>query len=185
MLFIGLIVEGIYDEAALTELVRKCAPPDVRVICRPCGNATQLMKKYPGFRQEFRHAKDGTPVDKALVIRDADHKNPAELLAKMEARIVNRVYPFPRKLLIVVEELEAWLLADEEALSFVTGKAVRQIANPEKINDPKARLQRILSDAGIAYTAEEARKIAAAIRSDILAARCPSFKKFQDAIANN
>ena len=75
----------------------------------------QLVKKFPGFLQEFRHAKDGAPVDKALVIRDADHKNPAELLAKMEARIVNRVYPFPRKLLIVVEELEAWLLADEEA----------------------------------------------------------------------
>jgi hypothetical protein len=79
------------------------------------------MKKFPGYFEHFRHAQDGFPVDKALVIRDADHKNPAELIAKMEAKTANRVYPFSRKLLVAVEELEAWLLADEEALSFCYG----------------------------------------------------------------
>jgi hypothetical protein len=105
MLCIGLIVEGIYDEAALTEFLRKSVAPDVRVICRPCGNAIQLMKKFPAFLEEFRHAKNGAAVDKAFVVRDADHKNPAELIARMEARIANRVYHFPRKLLVAVEEL--------------------------------------------------------------------------------
>jgi hypothetical protein len=62
---------------------------------------------------------------------------------------------------------------------------VRRVTDPEKINDPKARLRTILSDAKIVYTAEEARKIAGAARLDVLAARCPSFRKFQDAIANN
>lgn len=184
MLCIGLVVEGDFDETALTELVHKCAPSEVRVICRPCGNAIQLMKKFPGYLEHFRHANDGAPVDKALVIRDADSKNPAGLIAKMESRIANRVYPFPRKLLVAVQELEAWLLADEKALSTITGRSVPKIPEPEKISDPKARLRNILSEARIAYTAEVARKVAAAARRDVLATRCPSFRAFQDAIGN-
>jgi hypothetical protein len=104
MLCIGLIVEGIYDEAALTEFLRKSVAPDIRVICRPCGNAIQLMKKFPAFLEEFRHAKAGAPVDTALVIRDADHKTPADLIAKMEARITNRVYPFLKNLIVAAED---------------------------------------------------------------------------------
>lgn len=184
MLCLGLIVEGVYDEAVLTELVRKSVSSEVGVISRRCGSRVQLVRKFPAFLEEFRHAKNGAPVDKALVIRDADRKNPAELIARMEAKIVNRVYPFPRRLLIVVEELESWLLADEEALSALTGRSVRRVPDPEKLNDPKARLRNVLSEAGIAYTAEVARKIAAAARLDILAARCPSFRAFQDAVVN-
>jgi len=183
MLCLGLVVEGIYDEAAITEFVRKSTAPDVRVICRPCGNAIQLMKKFPAFLNEFQYAKDGARVDKALVIRDADRKNPAELIARMEARIINRRYPFSRSLLVAVEELESWLLADEQALSAVTGRSVRRILDPEKLTDPKNILRNILSDK-IAYTPEVARKIAAAARLDILAARCRSFRTFQDAIVN-
>ncbi len=183
MLCVGLIVEGAYDEAALTEFVKSVAS-DVRVISRPCGNAFQLVKKFPAFLEEFRHAKDGAPVDKALVIRDADRKNPAELIAKMEARIANRVYPFPKSILIAVEEMESWLLADEAALSAVTGGSVRRVPEPDRISDPKARLRNILSEAGIAYTAEIARKIAAGTRIDVLANRCPSFRPFRDALVS-
>ena len=181
MVCVGLIVEGIYDEAALTEFVRK-GVPDARIICRICGNAFELVKKFPAFLEEFRHANDGAPVDKAIVVRDADRKNPGDLIAKMESRVANRVYPFQKKLLVAVEELEAWLLADEQALSSVTGRAIRRISDPERINDPKARLRTILSDAKIIYTHEVARKISVAARLDVLAARCPSFRTFQDAI---
>lgn len=181
MASVGLIVEGIYDEAALTELVRKCAASEVQVICRPCGSATQLMKKFPGFLESFRHAIAGVPVDKAIVVRDADHKNPNDLIARMEDRVSGRIYPFPRKSLIAVQELEAWLLGDEEALSRVVGFQ-RRISNPEAVYDSKAQLEKILSGAGITYTPERARIIAAAIRPDVLATRCPSFRKFQQAV---
>jgi hypothetical protein len=102
----------------------------------------------------------------------------------MEAKIINRVFPFPKRLLIAVEELESWLLADEEALSAITGRSVRRVPDPETLTDPKARLRNILSEAGLAYTAEVARRIAATARLEILAARCPSFRTFQDAIEN-
>jgi len=181
---VGLIVEGTYDEAALTEFIRKCDRSEVNVICRPCGSAIQLMKKFPGFLESFRHVNEGLPVDHTIVIRDADHKNPYDLIARMEGRIGGRSYPFPRHLLVIVQELEAWLLADEEALSLVTGRSQPRILNPETIDDPKARLEKILSDAGIVYTAEVARKIAAAARADVLSVRCPSFKRFQETVVN-
>ena len=101
----------------------------------------------------------------------------------MEDRIRDRIYSFPRKLLVIVEEMEAWLLADEEALTTVTGKHQHRIPNPETIYDPKARLEKILSDARITYTAEVARKIATTARPGILAARCSSFRKFQEAVS--
>ena len=52
---VGVIVEGIYDEAALTEFVQKCLATEVNVICRVCGGAPQLMRKFPGFLEHFRH----------------------------------------------------------------------------------------------------------------------------------
>ena len=127
----------------------------------------------------------GFPVDQAIVVRDADHKNPEALISQMESKISGRIYPFPRKLLVAVEKLEAWLLADEVALSTVTGRIQRRIIAPETITDPKTRLQTILSDARIPYTPERARLIAAAASVDALAARCPSFKKFKEALAND
>jgi hypothetical protein len=183
MLSIGLIVEGIYDEAALTELARKCSQSEVKVICRPCGGVPQLMKLFPGFLKEFEHVNTGRPVDKAIVVRDADHKIPKDLISQMEKKISGRKYLFMPKCLVIVQKLEAWLLADEEALSTVTGRIQHRIPDPEKIYDPKARLRRILSDVRIDYTTERARMIAAAVRPDILAARCPKFKRFQETIA--
>ena len=58
MAAVGLVVEGIYDEAALIELVRKCHRSEVDVICRPCGSASQLIKKFPGFFGELS-AREG------------------------------------------------------------------------------------------------------------------------------
>lgn len=184
MVAIGLVVEGIYDEAALVELVRKCHESEVDVFCRPCGNAIQLMKKFPGFLESFRHVKEGGPVDNAIVIRDADQKDVNALIGRMENRISGRIYPFALHLLVVVQELEAWLLADEEALTLITGKPQRVVPNPESLTNSKARLETILSDVNIGYTAEIARKIAAAARVDVLSARCPSFKLFQNAVLN-
>ena len=180
---VGLVVEGIYDQAALIELVRNCSSTGVDVICRPCGSAIQLMKKFPGFLESFRHINDGLPVDIAIVIRDADHKIPNDLITSLENRISGRIYPFPKHLLVIVQELEAWLLADEAALSLVTGSPQQRIPNPEAINDPKVILNKILSSAGLVYTSEIARKIAAASRVEVLSVRCPSFKRFQEAVA--
>jgi hypothetical protein len=106
----GLIVEGVYDEAVLTELIRKCGSSDAEVISRVCGPKGSLMSRFPGFLEEFRYVKRGSHVDKALVVRDADGKAPETLMAAMETRIVRRTYPFPVRCLVIVQELETMTL---------------------------------------------------------------------------
>lgn len=182
MLTYGLVVEGYYDEAALKELIQKCAPSGVKVIGRPCGPKGNLMNKFRGFLEEFRHIKHGSNVDKALVIRDAHNKDSAELKKRMQGTISNRTYPFPVKLLVVVQELEVGLLADESAISAVTGKRAPIVKNPENLSDPKEKLKKILSEARISYTPEVAQQIAASANVETIESRCPSFKKFREAV---
>jgi len=180
MLTIGLVVEGIYDEAALKELIKKCASTQVEVIGRPCHGVNRLMQKLPNIIKEFQYVKGGSHVDKALIIRDAGNKNPKELKNKMRKMIKNP--SFPVKMSVAVQELEAWLLADEDAISAVTGKKVTRVKNPENLRDPKERLNRLLSKAKISYTAEVARKIAANAKVETIESRCPSFKEFRVAV---
>lgn len=175
----GLVVEGHYDEVALSELMQKCVSIRMHMVGRPCGPKGDLMKRFPGFLEEFRYRSD---INKALVIRDCGNKDPGELLNQMRSKIANRSYPFPVKLLVIVKELEAWLLADENAISTVTGRTVSPARNPERLTDPKERLKNILSDAGTSYTAEVARKIAAVANIDTIESRCPNFKPFREAV---
>jgi hypothetical protein len=66
------------------------------------------MKRFPGFLEKFRYVKQGTPVDRALVVRDADMREPHELLREMEAKIAHRTYAFsPVRFIVIVRTLEA------------------------------------------------------------------------------
>ena len=88
MLTFGITVEGNYDAAVLTELIRKSLANNVEVISRICGSQSTLMRKFPSYLESFRHAKHGSHVDKALIIRDADNKNPHELVRVMQGRYI-------------------------------------------------------------------------------------------------
>ena len=87
------------------------------------------------------------------------------------------------RFIVIIRELEACLLADSEAIATVSrgypGRGVHVVNESiEAIADPKARLQRMLSEAKVAYTREVARKIAAAANVEYIANRCPSFRSF-------
>ena len=93
------------------------------------------------------------------------------------------------KFIIIVQELETWLLADEGAISKVTqsrpGKTVVKVNESlESIIHPKEKLLDILSDAGVAYTSEVAREIAKESDLSKIEYRCPKFKKFRQAVVD-
>ncbi|WP_447975128.1 DUF4276 family protein [Nitrospira sp. Kam-Ns4a] len=164
------------DEAIFTSLIQRTLTSSHEVVVRPCDGVATLMKKFPGYLEEFKYRGD---VVKAVVVRDGDNKCTAELRQKMQKRLSGRHYPFGLCLLIIPQELEAWLLADTCALSQVTGQPQARIPNPETISDPKRRLQELLTSADIYYTAEQARKIAQALNLEILAQQCPSFARLR------
>lgn len=185
----GIVVEGDYDVAALTEIIKKCISSELEIIPRPCGGKPQLMKRFPGFLKEFCYAKQGLPVDKALVIRDADNKNTEELLADMRSKIEGQTYPFGElRFVIIVQELETWLLADEEAISRVTqsrsGRTISRVnENLESIIHPKEKLKEILSSK-VPYTPEVAREIAQESNLSRIEERCPKFREFRQAVVD-
>lgn len=179
----GIVVEGEYDKEALSELIQKCISNGVKIIARPFSGKGKLIKKFPGFLTEFCHKS----VDKALIIRDADNKNPDKLLEEMRRKIKDLNYPFEVRFIVIVQELETWLLADQEAISKVTksrsGRTVSGVnENLESIIQPKERLEGILSGAKVYYTPEVAREIAKESDISRIEYRCPRFREFRLAV---
>ena len=102
-------------------------------------------------------------------------------MTRMRRELAGHRYGFPVEPLVIVQELEAWLLADEQALQNVVG--IRMLfRSPEDFKDPKRELERLLSQGNKVYTPALAGRIADTIRIPILSKRCPSFVKFQAAI---
>lgn len=55
---------------------------------------------------------------------------------------------FPRALGVAIEAFDAWMLADEQALSKALGVTVQRDPDPEAIRHPKAELKRVAVGAG-------------------------------------
>ena len=182
----GMVIEGSYDQA-LEEIIKNILQQEIEIISRPCGGKTQLMNKFRGHLESFRYLGHASKLEKALVIRDADGKNPEDLLQRLRNSLQGRIYPFELKFIIVVQNLETWLLADEEALSGLaqrrSGRPVSRVKEAlESIVYPKEKLKTILSGVGVRYTSEVARKIAKESNTNVLENRCPSFREFRQAV---
>ncbi|HYK92164.1 MAG TPA: DUF4276 family protein [Acidobacteriota bacterium] len=121
-----------------------------------------------------------------MVVRDADGKDARIIEEKLRGRISNRSFRFALGIgiHIVVQEMDTWLLADTDAINRVAasrgGRSVQPIRDPlEQIQDPKATLQTLLSEARLNYTPEVCRLIAAETDLAILRKRCRSFGEFE------
>lgn len=179
MFTFGIVVEGIYDEQIIVALVNRIYSQRHHCLCRPAGDKIKLLKNFPKNLEEFRHKK----VNKALVIRDAHLKSVNDLCDRMKTKIRGRNYPFAVKFYVVKEEIESWLLADEEAISKVIETRVSRINEDlESMPRPKEKLKQIISQAKKVYTLEVAREIAAEARLNIIEYRCPTFRKFKQSV---
>jgi hypothetical protein len=83
--------------------------------------------------------------------------------------------------------MEAWLLADVEAINSVArdrgGCTVPHVQGEiETIGNPKQRFQQLLSRAGLLYTPEVCRQVASRCNMDRLKERCPSFRSFEQKV---
>ena len=138
-IIIGSVQDG-YDEKALTRFIERVhINTEVQVIARSCGGAHDLIRKFPGFLEEFKYRGD---IKRALIVRDGDGKCFADLAVKLQKKIAGRSpYPFPIDFLFIREELETWFLADEKALSALVGKQVQPRHQPETVVHAKKSLK--------------------------------------------
>jgi Domain of unknown function (DUF4276) len=174
MAAIGLIVKGEYDKAAIPILARACRP-NARFVPRECRGP--VLGKIPGLVENLSHHRPR--IEKILIVSDAHGRDPRELERKFTSRIVKK-YSFPVIPIIIVEELEAWLIADSEALKRIIGVG-RTFTNPERLPDPKSALEKLLAR-GTLYTSEMAGAIAREINLDRLEQQCPRFSLFKKAV---
>ena len=117
----------------------------------------------------------------AIVIQDADGRDAREIEVRMRAKIERRQYSFPVHCYAVRQAMEAWLLADEKAISIVTARrsnrrVVKSHRAPEGLRNPKEVLRELLEDNKVTYTAVVGAEIAREIDVQVVSDKCPRFR---------
>lgn len=184
----GIIVEGGYDSAVYNAIVSKLASHEVRVLPRLCEGKSNLIRKFPGLLESFKYNDLGqAAVDIAIVIADADGRNPAELEEELRSKIAGRRYPFQVHFYAVQQAMETWLLADPQAISRAAeprrGKRVARTHDaPQDLLKPKPFLRELLERHGVSYTSALAAEIAGNLDLGVLAFKCPRFRTFAELV---
>lgn len=185
----GIIVEGDYDSAVYDAIIRKLTSPEIHIKPIVCRGRTNLMKEFPALLRALEHEVEGNPVDMAIVIRDADGKDPDDIEAQMRAKILGRQYPFHLDVRFhaVRNAVDAWLLADANAINAASqrrrGKRVtRSLDSPEDLLTPKEGFRKLLTDHKVTCTPELCREIAQETDLQLLSEKCPRFRVFTELV---
>ncbi len=180
---VALVAEGPFDEDVLKAFIQRMREDRPDVHSRICRGS--LGGRYVRHLNELRHQAN---FEKALVVSDADGRNPQTLVAQLQREIQNVQLPFQVHFVVAVQEIEAWLLADHLALnSVVAGRGSRAnfqplTDNPERTADPKRELRILLGSAGTPYTQAVAQEIAQKSDLQRIAYWSESFRRFQSAV---
>ena len=182
----GAIVEGEYDIGVFEVLIPRICPYPTEARAYEATGKASLMSRFPYLLRMFEHSTfSGRPVDRALVIRDSNGRNPASVEHDMSAKLANHTYLFPHGVQVhaVQQETETWLLADPAAISRVAGHAAHVPAGPlENRQHPKELFMDVLNDVGLQYTPQVCRRIAGEIDLAALRSACPAFAVFEQKV---
>lgn len=135
---LGIIAEDESDVGVVTEIARKIATRNFsvrRFVGHGCG-------KIRGKCRAWTIALRGKGCDALILLHDLDQAAQAELHRDLEAALQPSAIAH-YVIVIPVRELEAWLLADPEAIQRAVNakKAVKPVANPQAILRPKEYLR--------------------------------------------
>jgi hypothetical protein len=179
MLKFLIVGEGEIDIKVLPIFIKKIISGNPSCKPKKAGNKTKVLQKFPKWLNAFCNRG----IDKTIVVVDQDDDCIKDIFLKMKNNIDGEKHDFTVKFHIIEKEIEAWLLADEIAISSVVNKNINRIAgNLEDIKKAKEKLQQILSGANKVYTTELASKIANKVNIDTIGNRCPGFKRFQQSV---
>lgn len=165
---VGLIVEGVYDEAVFPVLIRKIDPRLEFAVRR--ANGPIHNKIQPLFATL-------ASADLVLAIADAgQHAQTVFDLERFRARFGDRCSTVSSgriRPVVMVREMEVLLLADTTAIDLVCRERCSISVEPvphhagsvEELTEPKSTLQAILRARRVNYTAKVASEIATAADS--------------------
>ncbi len=154
------------------------------------GNVSFERKKVSSseVRQHTQQGKGGRYEKRALgwirlaeregydaIILVIDQDGDEERGQQFERAQDDRRLPLPRALGVAIKTFDAWMLADEQALSAVLGTHIDLSPNPESEDDPKSRCENLRNEAR-SQLSPRAMYAEIAKRTDMekLEARCPN-----------
>jgi hypothetical protein len=139
---IGILAEDRSDAEALKVIVRRLSSKsNLRVVAKGFGGCGELCRKAGAFLNDF--AAQG--IEKVIICHDADGPDAAPVEAKVRAILREKGISLDasKKIIIPVQELEAWIMADETAIATVIPTfKLNAVSQPEMRASPKEWLVR-------------------------------------------
>lgn len=129
-------------------------------------------------------------ADNYIVCKDL-HRYPRDSILSIFNRTMNNIPEYDRDnihLVIVSHALEAWYLADINAINSVFGVNIRrEIQNPEGIEDPADYLDDLLKKHGKRYRKNptKAKEMMAQADLPLIRSKCPTFNELMTILENN
>jgi len=123
-------------------------------------------------------------VDALILLIDEDGKR--ERIEQIQEAQDSLLSQLPRAMGVAIRMFDAWMLADEKALTEVLGDNINRQSNPETIRNPKQVFAKLLEDSQIQISQSEMyARVSCKINIDILCDRCQSgFKPFATYVRN-
>ena len=174
---LGVIAEEKNDIEVLYELTRKLIHENSFSFSHFVGHGCGKLRRKCGAWAQNLMERGCTLL---VVIHDLDERNEVELRATLEGHIKGLAFKHS-VVLIPIEEIEAWLLSDPNAIKtvFKMRKVPRVPSHPESIRDPKQYLSNLVNKNSKSHYLNTIhnRKIAAELAIGSLK-RCPSFSRY-------
>ncbi len=174
-----IVAEGHHEGGgALESLVRRLSPHDLQCefdrvsrkeIHAHHGKGSGYLKRAIRWMKEAE--KRGYEAVVLLIDEDGRH----ERISEIEQAQHDRISKIKRALGVAIRTFDAWMLADEHALSTILEIEVGRQPSPESIRDPKRACEALLdaSDEHMSLSAMYA-SVAETTEIDTLTERCPN-----------
>jgi hypothetical protein len=184
----GVIGEDKSDVATLKVLIKRLAKNEsLSVKTKGYSGCAEMLRK--GAKQF--HAWAGISVTKFIVCYDADKDPPNQRFKVAFDQILDEATASGEYCIVIpVQELEAWILADIAAVKnvFTSWSPQTQIVTPENIVDPKEHLEklsRMQNNRPRYIHAVHNEVLARHLDLKVVAQKCISFTPLRDFVVNN
>jgi hypothetical protein len=138
------------------------------------------------FKRAFRWLKEAEKkgVDAIILLIDEDGKR--ERIEQIQEAQDSLLSQLPRAMGVAIRMFDAWMLADEKALTEVLDYKINRQTNPETIPNPKQVCEELLTNSQIQIPQREMyARVSCKINIEILCDRCQSgFKPFATYVRN-
>ena len=181
-----LVAEGKHElDGALEALVKQIVQTDV--VCTPDRVSRPDIHAHHGkgqgyFKKAVRWllTAEDREYDALVLLIDQDgHPEREKQITKAQEKDlgVSR-----RALGVAIRMFDAWILADETALSEALNRPIKRQADPEEIKNPKENCKRLLEGSDVAISQSDLyRSVCRIARIEVLQERCPrGFRPFAE-----